>query len=139
VLSQVRYSSKPSSVLILEKPDGLVWLLLETGHCIGKLDHLVWLLLETGHCIGSDLDLITLGIVLLHCNLLWTFLHLVLRFIINRSPAPWPCLILMAPLSISRRFSFGHPLLMLLTSGCCCLRENRMVRFGILDCPIFLS
>jgi hypothetical protein len=66
VLSRVRYSSKPPSVVILKKLDGLVWLLLEIGHCI-----------------SSNLDLLALGLVLLRSNLLWTFLCAMLRFVIG--------------------------------------------------------
>jgi hypothetical protein len=51
-----------------------------------KPDYPVWLLLETGHGIGFDVGLLTLGLILLHCNLLWTFLHVMLCFIIGRSP-----------------------------------------------------
>jgi hypothetical protein len=47
-----------------------------------KLDCLVWLLLETGHCIGFDVGLLALGLVLLRCNLLVTFLRAMLRFIV---------------------------------------------------------
>jgi hypothetical protein len=38
-----------------------------------------------------------LGLVLLLCNLLWTFLHAMLCFIIGRSLTPRPCLILIPP------------------------------------------
>jgi hypothetical protein len=48
-----------------------------------KLDCLVLLLLGTGSYLGSDLFLLPLGLVLPHCNLLWTFLHALLRFIIG--------------------------------------------------------
>jgi hypothetical protein len=75
-----------------------------------KLDCPIWLLLETGHDIDSDLGLLTLGLILLRCNHLWTFLCVALHFIIGRSLASWPCLILIASWSINRRYTFGHPL-----------------------------
>jgi hypothetical protein len=62
-----------------------------------KLDYPVWLLLEISHCIGSDLGLLALGLVLLLYNLLWTFLCVVLLFVIGRSPSPRLYLILIAP------------------------------------------
>jgi hypothetical protein len=103
-----------------------------------KLDCQVWLLLTTGYCLSSDLCFFILGLVLLLCNLLWTFLHAMLCFIISQSLAPQPCLILIAPRSINRSYTFGHPLLVLLTRGCCCLWGNQMVWFGILDNPVCL-
>jgi hypothetical protein len=62
-----------------------------------KSDCPVWLLLGTGHCLGSDLCFFILGLVLLLCNLLWTFLCAMLCFIIDQNLAPRPYLIFIAP------------------------------------------
>jgi hypothetical protein len=104
-----------------------------------KSDCPIWLLLGTGHCLGFDFYFFSWGLVLLLCNLLWTFLRVMLRFVIGRSLALRPCLILIVPWSINRRHNFEHTLLVLLTRGCCCIRGNWMVRFDILNYPIFLS
>jgi hypothetical protein len=66
MLSRVRWSLNSLSELILEKPDSPVLLLLETSPCL-----------------GSVLFFLALGLVLLHCNLLWTFLHILFRSIIG--------------------------------------------------------
>jgi hypothetical protein len=42
----------------------------------------VSLLLGIGHCLSTNLCLLALGLVLLPCNLLWTFLHVVLCLVI---------------------------------------------------------
>jgi hypothetical protein len=63
-----------------------------------KLDYPVWLLLGTGHYLGYDLGLLALGLVLLRCNLLCTFLCAMPHFIvIGQSFNLQPFLILTAP------------------------------------------
>jgi hypothetical protein len=48
-----------------------------------KLDSPVLQLLGISPYLGADLFLVALGLVLLHCNILWTFLYVTLNFIID--------------------------------------------------------
>jgi hypothetical protein len=55
-----------------------------------KLDCLVLLPLGTGPCLNSGLYLLALGLVLLHYDLLWTFLRVLLHSIIDQRFTPRP-------------------------------------------------
>jgi hypothetical protein len=104
-----------------------------------KPDYPVLLLLGNGHCRGSDLCLFTLGLVLLHCNHLWTLLFCVgLCFITNQSLTLQPFLILTVPRTSSILRS-SHRLLVCLPWSFYCLQGNRTIPFGVLDHLVFLS
>jgi hypothetical protein len=62
-----------------------------------KLDFTVLLLLGTSPCLSPDLCLHSLGLILVHCNLLWTFLHVFIHCIIGRIFTPRPFLVLSTP------------------------------------------
>jgi hypothetical protein len=104
-----------------------------------KLDGPVFLLLGTDSYLSSYLCLLALGLVLLPCNLLFTFFHVLFCSIIGPRFTPWPLLVLTAPRSLSKRSQLPYPVLALLTMSFCSLRGNRMAQFGTLDDPIFLA
>jgi hypothetical protein len=103
-----------------------------------KLDHLVLLVLGTSPCLGFDPCLLALGLILLHCNLLWTFLRASFYFVTGRSFTPRPCLVLTAPGTIKRYLRPVSPLFVRLSWSFYYLQGNRMVQFGLPDCPVFL-
>jgi hypothetical protein len=73
-------------------------------------------------------------------SLMWPpldFSHIGLYFVIGRRFILRPRLLLTASQVINRRL-IGCPLPLLVSKCCRGLMENRMVQFGILDCPIFL-
>jgi hypothetical protein len=62
-----------------------------------KSDCPILLLLESGPCLSPDFYLLTLDLVLLHYNLLQTFLHVFVHSIIGKSFTPQTFLVLITP------------------------------------------
>jgi hypothetical protein len=125
--SQVRWSSKPSSALKPQKSDGLVW---ETG------------LSDFEVTVSWSLPLSwSLCLLLEPCSaLLWPlciFSLIGLYFVVGQRFILWPSPLFTASQVINRGL-IGCPLPPLATKCCHCLLGNQMVRFGILDYPIFL-